>query len=302
MAHNNIRNDDKSLSEKKLFLTMMLNFLITFFQIIGGIFSGSLSLISDAIHNLSDGIAIIITYFAYKISKKPNNFKYTFGYKRAEILAAILNSSTLLFICFFLIKEAIERLKNPISIEGNLMLIVAVIGLLANIIGTFLLKSDSNKNINIRSAYFHLLSDTFASLAIIVGALFIIYYKIYWIDPILTILIALYILKETYEIIKEAVDILMMSNTSEIDLNEVKKLIEKIDGVINIHHVHIWKLNDNETHFEAHVEVEDMKVSQTYSIQSVVEKLLHDKYEINHTTLQFECGVCEEDNLLGHTN
>jgi cobalt-zinc-cadmium efflux system protein len=277
---------------------MLLNFLITVAEVIGGIISGSLSLISDALHNFSDGIAIIITYIATRLGKRPKTSKYTFGLKRAEIIAAIINASTLIIVSFFLIKEAIERFYNPLPVTGSLMLIVASLGLLANVAGTLLLKKGARNNLNIRAAYFHLLSDAVSSLAVIIGAVFIIFYKVYWIDPILTILISLYILKQTYEIVKESVDILMMSNPEGIDLNEIKNVTEKIPGVINIHHIHIWKLNDYNTHFEAHVEVEDMAVSKTADIQKLIEKELYDRYEINHTTIQFECDKCEIKKLV----
>jgi cobalt-zinc-cadmium efflux system protein len=277
---------------------MALNFFITIAEIIGGFISGSLSLISDALHNFSDGIAIIITYIAMRLSKRPKTSKYTFGLKRAEILAAIINASTLIIISFFLIKEAIDRFYNPSPITGSLMLIVASLGLLANVAGTLLLKKGSEGNLNIRAAYFHLLSDAVSSLAVIIGALFIIFYKIYWIDPLLTVLISLYILKETYEIVKESVEILMMSNPEGIDLEVIKNIVEKIPGVINIHHIHLWKLNDNDTHFEAHIEVEDMVVSKTAEIQKLIEHELHERYEINHTTLQFECDKCEVKKLV----
>jgi len=290
MSHNHSHNHGTETSEKNLFITMALNFFITIAEIIGGFISGSLSLISDALHNFSDGIAIIITYIAMRLSKRPKTSKYTFGLKRAEILAAIINASTLIIISFFLIKEAIDRFYNPSPITGSLMLIVAS--------GTLLLKKGSEGNLNIRAAYFHLLSDAVSSLAVIIGAVFIIFYKIYWIDPLLTVLISLYILKETYEIVKESVEILMMSNPEGIDLEAIKNIVEKIPGVINIHHIHLWKLNDNDTHFEAHIEVADMAVSKTIEIQKQIEHNLHDKYEINHTTLQLECGACNEVDLL----
>lgn len=285
-------------SSKRLFITIALNFLITLTEIVGGIISGSLALISDAMHNFSDGVAVIITYIALRLSKKPKTIKYTFGLKRAEIIAAILNASTLIIISFFLIKEAIERLYTPSKISGDLMLVVAIIGLLANVVGTLLLKKDSKANINIRAAYFHLLSDVFSSIAVIIGAIFIIYYEIYWIDPVLTILISLYILRETYKIVKESIDILMMSNPEEIDLHEIKDIVEKIPGVNNIHHIHLWKLNDVEKHFEAHIEVEDMIISKTTEIQNKIELELKKRYNINHLTLQFECGKCEEKKIL----
>ncbi|MDP3148943.1 MAG: cation diffusion facilitator family transporter [Ignavibacteria bacterium] len=291
-------NHTKDTSEKNLFITMVLNFFITAAEAIGGYISGSLSLISDALHNFSDGIAIIITHSAIRLSKKPRTLKYTFGLKRAEILAAIINASTLIIISFFLIKEAIGRFQNPSPITGNLMLLVASLGLVANVIGTLLLKKNSEGNINIRAAYFHLLSDAISSFAVIIGAVFIIFYKIYWIDPLLTILISGYILKETYEIVKESVDVIMMSSPEGIDLDELKHLIEEIPLVKNIHHVHLWKLNDNDTHFEAHIEVDNISVSDTSDIQKQIEEKLHDKYEINHTTLQFECDKCENKAII----
>lgn len=301
MSHNHSHSTEVT-SEKNLFITMALNFLITIAEVIGGFSSGSLSLISDALHNFSDGIAIIVTYIAMRLSKRPKTFKYTFGLKRAEIIAAIINASTLIIISFFLIKEAIVRFYNPSPITGSLMLIVASLGLIANIIGTLLLKKGSAGNLNIRAAYFHLLSDAVSSFAVIIGALFIIFYKIYWIDTLLTILISLYILKETYEIVREAIEIVMMSSPEGIDLNELKILIESVIGVKNVHHIHLWKMNDNDTHFEAHIDVEDMAVSKTIEIQKQIEHKLHDKYEINHTTLQFECGACEEVELIKNGN
>lgn len=298
MSHSHLHNNTSETSEKNLFITIALNIFITVVQIIGGIISGSLSLISDAMHNFSDAVAIVVTFVALRLSKKPKTPKYTFGLKRAEIIAAVVNASTLIIISFFLIREAVERLYNPNEIAGGLMLVVAVFGFIPNVIGAMLLKKGSEKNINIRTAYFHLLSDAVSSIAIIIGAVFIIYFKVYWIDPILTILIAVYILYQTYKILKESVDILMMSNPEGINLNDIKILVERIPGVNNIHHVHLWKLNDNETHFEAHIDVDDITVKETSEIQKQIEIMLHDKYEITHTTLQFECDKCEVKKLV----
>ncbi|MGB9696542.1 MAG: cation diffusion facilitator family transporter [Ignavibacteria bacterium] len=301
MVHKHSHNNNEQ-SKGNIFITMLLNFLITVAEIIGGILSGSLSLISDALHNFSDGVSIIITYIAIRISKKPRTLKYTFGLKRAEIIGAIINSSTLIIISFYLIKEAIERFYNPTPVTGNLMLIVASTGLLGNALGTFLLRKGAKNNINIRAAYFHLLSDAVSSTAVIIGAIFIILFNIYWIDPFLTILISLYILKETYSIIKEAVDIIMMSSPHDIDLQKVKMLIEEIPEVKNIHHVHIWKLNDNDIHFESHIEVEDTLISNTVLIQKSIEDKLHEKFDINHFTLQFECNKCADKGLIQNHN
>ncbi len=298
MANHHTQTESGNLLTKNLLITMLLNFLVTVIEVVGGIVSGSLSLLSDAMHNFSDGIAIIVSYIAIRLSKRPRTLRYTFGLKRAEILAAIINASTLIIISFFLIKEAIGRFSNPTPITGNLMLVVAVVGLVANVAGTMLLKRGSKDNINIRAAYFHLLSDAVSSLAVIIGAVFIMILDITWIDPALTILISLYILKETYEIVKESVDVIMMSTPPDIDINVVQQTVEAIPGVMNIHHVHLWKMNDTETHFEAHIDVDDLPVSRTASIRAEIERCLHDKYDINHTTLQFECDSCRTKGLV----
>ncbi len=296
MSHNH--HNSLETSTIRLFAAMLLNFFITIIEIIGGIFSGSLSLLSDAFHNFSDGIAIIISYIAMKLSKKPRSLKYTFGLKRAEILAAIINSSALIIISFFLIKEAFDRLYSPSNINGSLMLIVAAGGLIANVIGTVLLKKGSDKNINLKAAYLHLLSDAVSSFTVILGAVFIIYFQIYWLDPILTIIISLYILKEAYGIVKEALEIIMMSSPTEIDVQYLNEVVNLIPGIKNIHHVHLWKLNDTDIHFEAHIETDNILIGETNKIQKQIKDLLHDKFEITHTTLQFECNNCVVKELV----
>ncbi|MCX6154953.1 MAG: cation diffusion facilitator family transporter [Candidatus Kapabacteria bacterium] len=293
MSYNHTHTKTSSKSEKNLIITIFLNFIISFIEIIGGLLSGSLSLISDALHNFSDGIAIIITYIAMKLSKKPKTFKYTFGFKRAEIIAAIINSSTLIIISFFLIKEAVERINHPSPITGSIMLIVATIGLIANIVGTLLLKKGSKNSLNMRAAYFHLLSDAISSLAVVIGAVFIIFFNIYWLDPLMTIVISIYILKEAYIIAKEAVEVLMMSVPDGIDIQEMKQEIESKAGVINLHHLHLWKLNDKDIHFEAHIEVNDSLISSLMPLKIGIEEILKSKFDVNHTTIQFEVSQCE---------
>jgi cobalt-zinc-cadmium efflux system protein len=298
MTHQHANRATGNPLEKNLLVTMALNFLITVVEAVGGIVSGSLSLLSDAMHNFSDGIAIIVSYIAIRLSKRPRTLKYTFGLKRTEVLAAIINASTLIVISFFLIREAIGRFSNPTPITGILMLVVAVIGLAANIVGTVLLKKGASGNINVRAAYFHLLSDAVSSLAVIIGAVCIIVFNISWIDPALTIALSLYILKETYEILKEAIDVLLMSAPTDLDINDIQLALEAIPGVKNIHHVHVWKMNDSESHFEAHIDVEDLPVSRTGSIRAEIERCLHDRYDIHHTTLQFECDSCQTKALI----
>lgn len=299
MSHNhNHSHNTENVSTARLLLTMTLNFIITVVEIIGGIVSGSLSLISDALHNFSDGIAIIISYIAIKAKEKPYSEKHTYGFKRSEILAAFINSAVLLVISVYLFYESIIRLIEPVEVAGKLMTIVATVGLAANVIGTLLLKKGAENNINIRSAYLHLLSDAVSSFAVILGGLAIYFFNIYWLDPILTFLISAYILKESYAITKSAVHVLMQGTPENISLDEIKREVEKFEDVIDIHHVHVWALGEHDIHIEAHVNVEDMYVSQSDILRSEIEKMLRDKFHITHATLQFECGTCKTSELI----
>lgn len=290
---------EHQINEKNIFISVILNLTITIAQFIGGFFSNSLALISDAIHNLSDGISLFLSYIALKISRKDANYKKTFGYKRIEIITALFNAITLVVICIFLFKEAIERFYNPEKIDSLIMLIVATIGLLANLISVILLHKDKNHNINIKSAYLHLLGDTISSVAVIIGGILIYFFNIYWIDPIITILIALYIIKEAYSIIVETVNILMQNTPKNIDIDKIKENIEKFEFVDNIHHVHVWKLSDYDIHFEAHIDIKnDINLSKADTYRHSIEELLKNNYSINHTTLQLEHNCCKNKEII----
>lgn len=301
MSGNHSRNHHSHSTETsgtRLFITVVLNFVITIVEIIGGVISGSLSLISDALHNFSDGIAVIISYIAIRLNKRPKDYQFTFGYKRAEILAAVFNASVLIGISLYLFFEAYNRFVDPKEVEGGTMIIVATIGLAANIAGTLLLRSGAKGNMNIRSAYLHLFSDAVSSLGVIIGGIFIFYYEVYWIDPIITVLISLYVIKESWEIVKEAIHILMMRAPEEISIRKIEKILNEINGIDSIHHVHFWQVNERDIYFEAHVKVEDMMVSKTEVLLEKVEKLLRDQFDIGHVTLQFECDRCEIEKLV----
>ncbi|MGD2087321.1 MAG: cation diffusion facilitator family transporter [Candidatus Aminicenantes bacterium] len=289
---------DGSTSTVRLFVTMMLNFLITVVEVIGGLLSGSLSLISDALHNFSDGIAIIISYIAIRLGKHPQTYKYTFGLKRAEILAAVFNAGTLIAICIYLFKESYERFVSPQHIEGRLMIVIAGIGLIANVVGTLLLKKGSKDNINIRSAYLHLLGDAVSSVAVIIGGICIQLFRVYWVDPLLTILISVYILIRSIEIVKESINVLMMGAPESFSIEDVQKELENIPGIKNIHHVHVWRLGEHDIHFEAHIDVDDMRVSRTTSLCTLVEEKLKHNHGITHITLQFETDKCDSKSLV----
>jgi cobalt-zinc-cadmium efflux system protein len=282
----------------RLMMTMILNFIITIAEIIGGLISGSLALVSDALHNFSDTISVIVSYIAVKLKAHDNSYSHTFGLKRAEILAAVINSSVLIVISFFLFYEAIIRFTEPTVIETDVMIIVAAIGFVANILGTLLLKRDSEDSLNIRSSYLHLVSDTVSSGAVILGGIAIGLWNISWIDPLITIFIGLYIIRESYQILMEAVHVLMEGAPPQISLDDIKTEVEKFAVVSNIHHIHIWTVGDNDVHLEAHVNVDDMTISESDKLRSLIEDVLESQFGIHHITLQFECNQCQEAGLI----
>ena len=298
MPHNPNHDHLDSSTSTRMFITMTMNFIITGAEVVGGLISGSLALISDALHNLTDGIAIIISYIAMKLRKVEHSPKHTFGLKRAEIFAAAINATVLFGVSIFLFYKAVQRLISPKPIAGKLMIIVALIGLVANVTGTLLLKRDSHKSINIKSAYLHLLVDAMSSIVVIIGGILIALFDIVWIDPILTILIGLYVLKESVQILREASHILLEGAPPNIDIEEIKEAVEQVPEITNIHHIHIWKVGEKDIHFEAHINVTDMLVSETAEVQEKVEKILTGEFPIKHITLQFECDTCDTERLI----
>jgi len=286
-------------TEKKLLLATLLNLVITIIELAGGIIAGSLALVSDGLHNLGDGLAVFIAFLAHRISKRDPNLKKTFGYQRIEILAAFINAAILAAVCLFLIYKSIERLSNPVVINGSIMFIVAAAGFFANLLAVLMLRNVSGKNINIRAAYLHLIGDTLSSVIVISGSLLIYFFGLYWLDPLMTILISLYIFRQTFVLLKESVEILMQSTPKSLNLEQIKQEIDTIPEVLNIHHIHAWNLNDQEIHFEAHLNLKiDMKFSDTEIIRKKVEDLLRDRYHIAHTTLQLELSCCDDTGVI----
>lgn len=282
-----------------LLITVILNMVITITEFLGGIFSNSLALISDALHNLGDTFSMVIAYIALRIGKKRGNVRKTFGYKRIEILAALFNTTLLIGISLYLFFEAYQRLKNPVPIKSGIMFWVALVGLLANLFSVLLLKRDSASSLNIRSAYLHLMGDTLSSVAVILGSILIRYLEIYWVDPLLTFLIGLFIIRETWSILKETIEILMEASPRELDIGEIKTELEKHSQISNIHHIHAWKLTDSEIHFQCHVDIsENLPISEIDKVRIELERLLTEKFGIHHVTIQVEFDTCNDKDSI----
>ncbi|MCF1420876.1 cation diffusion facilitator family transporter [Mangrovimonas futianensis] len=285
-SHNHITKDTK---DRNLMISIVLNILITAAQVVGGLVSGSLSLLSDALHNFSDVISLIVSYIASKLSKQKASFNRTFGYKRAEILAAFVNASTLIIVAFILIKEAIHRFQDPQTIDSGLVIWLAILAIAFNGFSVLLLKKDSNHNLNLKSAYLHLLTDMLASVAVLVGGLLMKYYELFWVDSLLTLLIALYLIWVGFDLLKSSTRMLMLFTPDYIDIKEVVRTVNKLPKVKKLHHVHIWNLSDHELHLEAHLDLEEnMSITEFDELLHRIEMELHEKFDINHVTIQPE--------------
>ena len=274
---------------RNLMVSIVLNILITAAQVVGGLVSGSLALLSDALHNFSDVISLVVSYIASKLSKQKAAINRTFGYKRAEILAAFINASTLVIVAIILIIEAIKRFNNPETIESNLVIWLSMVAIVGNGFSVLLLKKDAKNNINMRSAYLHLLTDMLASVAVLIGGLLMKYYQMFWVDSALTFLIAVYLIFVGFDLLLKSTKILMLFTPEHIDIKNIVRSVNKLPKVNKLHHIHIWYLNDDELHLEAHLDFkEDIKLTEFNDILHQIETLLHDEFQINHINIQPE--------------
>jgi cobalt-zinc-cadmium efflux system protein len=299
-SHNhNHHHGHGDLKGRNLFISILLNILITVAQVIGGIISGSLSLLSDALHNFSDVLSLIVSYAANRLAKKKASVNKTFGYKRAEIIAAFVNSATLIIVAVILIIEAVERFIVPSEVESNLVILLSLLGIVANGLSVLLLKKDAGKNMNMKSAYLHLLTDMMASVAVLIGGLLMKFFAFYWVDPLLTMLIAIYLIYMGYDLLKSSTRVLMLFTPDTIEVRQIVNVISEISGIKNIHHVHIWQLNEEEVHLEAHIDFnEDIRLSEFDTILEQIEEEAYHKFGINHVNIQPEFGKCDSKKVI----
>lgn len=287
--HSHRHHHKHEVQGKNLVYSILLNLVITIAQIVGGIISGSLALISDALHNFSDVLSLGFSLIAHKLSRKKATEDQTFGYKRAELIAAFVNASTLIIVSFILIYGAIQRFITPKTIESGLVIWLAILGIVVNGGSVLLLQKDAENNINMKSAYLHLLTDMMASVAVLVGGLLMKFFGWFWVDSVMTILIGIYLIVVGYDLLKTSTKMLMLFTPEEIDIKEIVEEVEKIPGAGKLHHIHVWHLNDDELHLEAHLDcTEDIKMSEFNVLLEQVEQVLFEQFHINHINIQPE--------------
>ncbi|GMR15990.1 MAG: cation diffusion facilitator family transporter [Gammaproteobacteria bacterium] len=291
MTHHNHQQAEE-LGDSRLIIAIVINMLLTLAQVIGGIVSGSLSLIADALHNFSDAASLLIAWVARKIGRQPADHYKTFGYKRAEVIATLINLVSLVIIGIYLIYEAIWRIFDPQIIEGWTVVIVASVALVIDIATAILTFTMSKNSMNIKAAFLHNVSDALASVGVIIAGTLILLYQWYWSDTLLTLMIAAYVLYQASTMLPKTIHILMEGTPDNIAIADVISKMENITDVSNVHHVHIWQLDEHRNALEAHVVITDFQ--KTEHIKSQLKTVLSQKFSIEHSTLEFETCHCEK--------
>lgn len=285
-------------SDSRLLITLLLNLFIPVAQIIGGVLAHSMALISDAAHNFSDFVAVLIAYLAHLIGKRGASLRNTFGYKRVEVLAALINVGILIGASAFIVYGAVERFYHPQAVLGKVVILLACVGIAGNGLSAWLLHRDSKQSLNVRGAFLHMVGDLLTSVMVLICGAVLVIRPWYWLDPLLSILIVLFILKNCWTIVKEASGILMNATPGDLDLSDVKARLEKIPGVLGVHYLHAWRISSNSTAFSCHVQVRDQPLSETEALSNTIRQELFSGFGIDHPVLQFETGECGNGGIL----
>lgn len=288
----------KRSENSQYLIVTVLNVLVTVIEFVGGFASGSLALLSDAFHNLGDVGAISLSLVAHLISRRKRNGNKTFGYERAETLAAFTNSIFLIAISLGLLVEAGKRLLAPEPVHGQTMLVLALVGLITNFLSMAIMLKGQGANLNRRATFLHMFGDALASIVVVLGGLVLSHFPIWWLDPVLTLLLSIFMIVEAARIIYRAIDVLMESNP-DIDLATVHRLILSFPQVKNVHHVHLWRYSDRIIMLDAHINVDaQMPVVVLEQLYSQIGDCLKQKLGINHITLQAEYNRGKNEQMI----
>lgn len=282
---------DPDAGDARVLWAVIVNLGLTVAQIIGGILSGSLAMIADAVHNLSDALSLVIAFFARKISRRPADENMTFGYGRAEVVAALINYTTLIVIGVYLIYEAVMRFIEPSGVDGWLVVIIAGLALVIDLVTALLTWSLSKDSVNIRAAFLHNVADALGSVAVIFAGTLIILFDWHIVDPLVTLAIAGYILWMSFSEIGGVIRILMLGSPPELHAGEVLRAIEATDGVTGVHHLHVWQMQEHEAALDAHLVIDAGRWGDADAIKQAVKTVLKQDFGLSHTTLEIECAL-----------
>ena len=295
--HSNHNNTEASWG-KRLVVSMVMNLIIPIVQIYGGIVAGSMALISDALHNLSDFISLVINYAALIIGKRGPTVKHTFGFKRVEIFATLISVALLYGAGFYIAVEAWHRFQEPQPIAGQFVIWIALFGFVGNIISALMLHAGSKENLNMKSAFLHMLTDAFTSLGVVALGIVWLFKPWYWLDPLFSWIIVAMILYSGWGLLKDSILVLMNATPQGIDLQEIQKELEAIDGIKEIHDLHVWNPAAESIALAVHITVPDQMLGKVDELAQEVRLILSEKFKIDHPTLQFESITCNNGQLL----
>jgi cobalt-zinc-cadmium efflux system protein len=295
-THSHLRDAAKQTTTRlswSLFLT--LGFVVV--EAAAGIFSNSLALLTDAAHNLTDVIALGLSWFAIRITAQPANARKTYGYHRAGILVALVNSTTLVLIAIGIFYEAYKRFSSPPEVQSGILIGVGLIAVVVNLVTALLVHRGSDSDLNLRSAFVHLMGDVLSTVGAVIAGVLIFFTGANWLDPLVSVLIGFLILYNAWGILKETIEILLESTPSDLDITKMVSDITEVDGVLGVHDLHVWSLTRNLRTMSAHILTEDISISAGKKIQSTINELVYHRYNITHATLQLECVDCDPDSL-----
>lgn len=290
------------MNNARLLVAIGLNVLIVVFEVILGLFSGSMALLSDALHNVTDIGSMVLSFWGEKVAARPSTMRKTYGYKRAEIIIAFVNGGVLLAVVGFILIEAIQRLFAPVEVAGLRVLIVATVAFLGNGIATYLLEKEAHGNLNLKSAWLHSLQDALFSLGIIAGAILLTFTGWQWIDPVISIVLSLFLLKEIYEILSESVHMLLDSVPEDLNFEEVKSALLSLEHMESVDDLHIWQTGSRDRFLSAHLIVAARGMEERMKILIAAKKLLMERFRIGHTTLQMVTAAEAETLACEHCN
>ena len=283
--------------ERRFAVSLVLTALILVAEVVGGLWTHSLALLSDAAHVFLDVFALGLSYVALRLVALPPDDRHTYGFHRLQVLAALTNGATLLLVAFEILREAWERFRNPAPVLAGPMLVVAVVGLVVNLVVALVLREHDHDDLNVRSAFMHVLGDALASVGVIVAGVVILLTGWLWVDPLVSVLIGLIILLGSGRVLREAVHILAEGMPQGIKASTVAEAMGDVPGVVEVHDLHVWTVSPGYAALSAHVLVSDQALSQTQQVMELLKQALVEQFGIEHTTIQFECDNCGQGSV-----
>lgn len=300
-AHTHLQGVAKQTASR-LALALFITLAFVLVEAAAGYFANSLALLTDAAHNLTDVIALALSWYAVRLTLQPSNSQNTYGYHRAGILIALLNSTTLVVISLAIFYEAYQRFMAPPDVKAGVMVVVGLLAVIVNLVTALLVRQGSEHDLNLRSAFVHLMSDVASTIGAVVAGVIIYFTHANWLDPFVSVLIGVLILYNAWGIVRETVEILLEATPRDLDMETMVQDIKQVDGVLGVHDLHVWSLTQSLRTMSAHILTEDVPISKGALIQSRVNELVSNHYNISHATLQLETVDCEPDALYCDLN